>query len=193
MCWFSVAGASAFRVGDQGSDVAEIQGQLANLGYDVTALVSRTSSAARRRTVSTARVTSAMYSPMPVSTCRARLMHSMRSATRFPRASSCRATLSSSRRMSRVRRTSASILAMVISSMHRRARVYQLHPCTVPIGVPAISVPVASCNLFGEGQASLSLFLRFYRILRILPKGWNHGGSLSSVPDHPDVCLCLLG
>ena len=37
MCWFSVAGASAFRVGDQGSDVAEIQGQLANLGYDVTA------------------------------------------------------------------------------------------------------------------------------------------------------------
>ena len=32
-----MAGASAFRVGDQGSDVAEIQGQLANLGYDVTA------------------------------------------------------------------------------------------------------------------------------------------------------------
>ncbi|WP_369974338.1 C40 family peptidase [Mitsuokella sp. AF21-1AC] len=37
MCWFSVAGASAFRVGDQGSDVAEIQGQLASLGYDVAA------------------------------------------------------------------------------------------------------------------------------------------------------------
>ncbi len=37
MCWFSVAGASAFRVGDQGSEVAEIQGQLADLGYDVAA------------------------------------------------------------------------------------------------------------------------------------------------------------
>ncbi len=37
MCWFSVAGASAFRVGDQGSEVAEIQGQLASLGYDVSA------------------------------------------------------------------------------------------------------------------------------------------------------------
>ena len=38
MCWFTVvAAASAFRVGDQGSDVAEIQGQLASLGYDVTA------------------------------------------------------------------------------------------------------------------------------------------------------------
>ena len=216
MCWFSVAGASAFRVGDQGSDVAEIQGQLANLGYDVTAdgaygpatveavksfqmtqginadglvgpstyaallgksmpAVSSTTnsiarrvvsdSAARRRTVSTAPVTSAMCLPMPVFTCRARLTHSMRSATRFPRASSCRATSSSSRRMSRVRRTSASTLAMVISSTHRRARVYRLHPCTVPIGVPAISVPVASCNLFGEGQASLSLFLLF------LPEG----------------------
>lgn len=33
----SVAGASAFRVGDQGSDVAEIQGRLVSLGYDVTA------------------------------------------------------------------------------------------------------------------------------------------------------------
>ena len=32
-----VAAASAFRVGDQGSDVAEIQGQLASLGYDVAA------------------------------------------------------------------------------------------------------------------------------------------------------------
>ncbi len=37
VCWFSVANASAFRVGDQGSDVAEIQGQLASLGYDVVA------------------------------------------------------------------------------------------------------------------------------------------------------------
>ena len=37
MCWFSIANASAFRVGDQGNDVAEIQGQLASLGYDVTA------------------------------------------------------------------------------------------------------------------------------------------------------------
>ena len=37
MCWFSLANASAFRIGDQGSDVAEIQGQLAGLGYDVAA------------------------------------------------------------------------------------------------------------------------------------------------------------
>ena len=37
MCWFSVCGASAFRVGDQGTDVAEIQGQLGRLGYDVWA------------------------------------------------------------------------------------------------------------------------------------------------------------
>ena len=37
MCGFSIAGASAFRIGDQGSDVAEIQGQLASLGYDVAA------------------------------------------------------------------------------------------------------------------------------------------------------------
>ena len=37
VCWFSVAGASAFRIGDQGSDVAEIQGELASLGYDVAA------------------------------------------------------------------------------------------------------------------------------------------------------------
>ncbi len=37
LCWFSVANASAFRVGDQGSDVAEIQGQLASMGYDVVA------------------------------------------------------------------------------------------------------------------------------------------------------------
>ena len=33
----TVADAAAFRMGDQGSDVAEIQGQLASLGYDVTA------------------------------------------------------------------------------------------------------------------------------------------------------------
>ena len=38
LCWSAVlCGASAFRVGDQGSDVAEIQGQLARLGYDVAA------------------------------------------------------------------------------------------------------------------------------------------------------------
>lgn len=38
MCWFSaVAFASAFRMGDQGNEVAEIQGQLASLGYDVVA------------------------------------------------------------------------------------------------------------------------------------------------------------
>lgn len=37
MCWFAIANASAFRVGDQGSDVAEIQGRLASLGYDVAA------------------------------------------------------------------------------------------------------------------------------------------------------------
>lgn len=37
MCWFSVCGASVFRVGDQGTDVAEIQGQLVRLGYDVSA------------------------------------------------------------------------------------------------------------------------------------------------------------
>ena len=37
MCCFSIANASAFRVGDQGSDVAEIQGQLASMGYDVVA------------------------------------------------------------------------------------------------------------------------------------------------------------
>ena len=38
MCWFSVcSAASAFRVGDQGTEVAEIQGQLVRLGYDVSA------------------------------------------------------------------------------------------------------------------------------------------------------------
>lgn len=35
--WFSVASADAFSVGDQGGDVAEIQGALASLGYDVSA------------------------------------------------------------------------------------------------------------------------------------------------------------
>ncbi|BEU87132.1 NlpC/P60 family protein [Selenomonas sp. TAMA-11512] len=33
----AVVSASAFRIGDQGSDVAEIQGQLSSLGYDVAA------------------------------------------------------------------------------------------------------------------------------------------------------------
>jgi len=37
VCVFSVCNASAFRMGDQGSEVAEIQGQLASLGYDVVA------------------------------------------------------------------------------------------------------------------------------------------------------------
>ena len=37
ICSFSVVSASAFRIGDQGSEVAEIQGELANLGYDVSA------------------------------------------------------------------------------------------------------------------------------------------------------------
>jgi len=37
LCLSSMAGASAFRVGDQGTDVAEIQGQLHSLGYDVKA------------------------------------------------------------------------------------------------------------------------------------------------------------
>ncbi len=37
MGWFSIASAAAFTVGDQGSDVAEIQGTLADLGYDVVA------------------------------------------------------------------------------------------------------------------------------------------------------------
>lgn len=36
-CWFSVVNAEAFSVGDQGTDVAEIQGALASLGYDVVA------------------------------------------------------------------------------------------------------------------------------------------------------------
>ncbi|MBQ7479016.1 MAG: C40 family peptidase [Selenomonadaceae bacterium] len=37
VCSFSVVSASAFRIGDQGSEVAEIQGELSNLGYDVSA------------------------------------------------------------------------------------------------------------------------------------------------------------
>jgi len=37
MCWFSVASADAFQTGDQGTQVAELQGELANLGYDVVA------------------------------------------------------------------------------------------------------------------------------------------------------------
>ena len=37
VCSFSVVNASAFRVGDQGSEIAEIQDQLASLGYDVVA------------------------------------------------------------------------------------------------------------------------------------------------------------
>ena len=37
MSMFSVCSASAFRVGDQGTEVAEIQGQLVRLGYDVSA------------------------------------------------------------------------------------------------------------------------------------------------------------
>lgn len=38
LCWLTaICGASAFRVGDQGTDVAEIQGQLVRLGYDVSA------------------------------------------------------------------------------------------------------------------------------------------------------------
>lgn len=36
-CLSAVAFASVIRIGDQGSDVAEIQGQLASLGYDVAA------------------------------------------------------------------------------------------------------------------------------------------------------------
>ena len=36
-CFSAVAFASVIRIGDQGSDVAEIQGQLASLGYDVSA------------------------------------------------------------------------------------------------------------------------------------------------------------
>ena len=36
-CFSAVAFASVIRIGDQGSDVAEIQGQLASLGYDVAA------------------------------------------------------------------------------------------------------------------------------------------------------------
>ena len=37
MCSFSLVSAAAFRVGDQGNEVAAIQGELAGLGYDVPA------------------------------------------------------------------------------------------------------------------------------------------------------------
>ncbi|MCR5559542.1 MAG: peptidoglycan-binding protein [Schwartzia sp.] len=37
MCCFSLASAESFSVGDQGNDVAEIQGALADLGFDVVA------------------------------------------------------------------------------------------------------------------------------------------------------------
>lgn len=37
VCFTAIVSASAFRIGDQGSDVAEIQGQLSSLGYDVAA------------------------------------------------------------------------------------------------------------------------------------------------------------
>jgi len=36
-CWFSVASASSLGIGDQGNEVAEVQGALAGLGYDVVA------------------------------------------------------------------------------------------------------------------------------------------------------------
>jgi len=36
-CSFGFASAASFQMGDAGSDVAEIQGQLASLGYDITA------------------------------------------------------------------------------------------------------------------------------------------------------------
>ena len=37
LCFSSIANASSFALGDQGSEVAEIQGQLASMGYDVVA------------------------------------------------------------------------------------------------------------------------------------------------------------
>lgn len=37
MCSCAMANANAFRMGDQGNEVAEIQGQLSSLGYDVAA------------------------------------------------------------------------------------------------------------------------------------------------------------
>ena len=37
MCWCSVAGAESLQVGDQGSDVAEVQAELVRIGYDVVA------------------------------------------------------------------------------------------------------------------------------------------------------------
>ena len=37
MCWCSVAGAESLQVGDQGSEVAEVQAELVRIGYDVVA------------------------------------------------------------------------------------------------------------------------------------------------------------
>ena len=37
LCSASIASAESFQIGDQGTDVAEIQGQLSNYGYDVAA------------------------------------------------------------------------------------------------------------------------------------------------------------
>lgn len=37
LCYSSVAHAEAFAIGDQGSEIAEVQGQLASMGYDVVA------------------------------------------------------------------------------------------------------------------------------------------------------------
>ena len=37
LCFASIASAESFQIGDQGTDVAEIQGQLSNYGYDVAA------------------------------------------------------------------------------------------------------------------------------------------------------------
>ena len=37
LCSASIASAESFQLGDQGTDVAEIQGQLSSFGYDVVA------------------------------------------------------------------------------------------------------------------------------------------------------------
>ena len=37
LCSASIASAESFQIGDQGTDVAEIQGRLSNYGYDVAA------------------------------------------------------------------------------------------------------------------------------------------------------------
>lgn len=222
MCWFSVAGASAFRVGDQGSDVAEIQGQLANLGYDVTAdgaygpatveavksfqmtqginadglvgpstyaallgksmpAVSSTTNSIARRVVSD----SMNYLGVPYVfggttpngfDCSGYVRYVFANAGVYlPRTADAQYEVGYSVSTSELvpgdlvffstYEPGPSHVGIYLGdgdlSTHRRARVYQLHPCTVPIGVPAISVPVASCNLFGEGQASLSLFYVF--------------------------------